>query len=182
VASIFHEEGNIGFMTDEDYLGDLLYTTTTTTTNPMDGSVELANDIAPIATPEIELQMLVVEVCIPEMSCKGKNMCTRAYEGFRCVKCTFKYFRRKTDLQCVACGWEQVMGTLAMSAIMTFFTVGILVGMICYLKFQSDLKFATVLKIVIKMRVIKPLKEESKKWKHWIQMRFGEFLPENYFE
>jgi hypothetical protein len=39
LASIFQEDGQIGFMNEEDYLGDLLYTTTTTTTNPMDGSV-----------------------------------------------------------------------------------------------------------------------------------------------
>ena len=175
----------VGSMSDEDYLGELLYTTTTTTTaDVLAGGTEVKSSAGPraVVTPDIDLHLFVLDLCIPEMACKGKNMCHRGYEGHKCLKCTFKYFRRKSDLSCVACGWEQVMGTLAMSAIMTFFTVGILVGMICYLKFQSDLKFATVLKIVIKMRVFKPLKEEAKKRKAQFQRSCGTLLPASYFE
>ena len=56
-----------------------------------------------------------------------------------------------------------------MAGIMTFLTVGILVFMICYLKFQSDLKFSTVMKFVIRLRVITPLKNEWKRWKYCVR-------------
>ncbi len=52
------------------------------------------------------------------------------------------------------------MGSLAMSGIMVFLTVGILVFMIIYLKFESDLKFSTVMKTVMRQRVKTPLKNE----------------------
>jgi hypothetical protein len=41
---LYHNEGEVGFQNEEDYMGWKLYTTTTTTTNPFDGSLVASDD------------------------------------------------------------------------------------------------------------------------------------------
>ena len=65
--------------------------------------------MSPDKLPDDIKTVIMIELCTPENACRGKNGCRRGYEGHKCVRCTFKYFRRKSDLQCVACGWMQVM-------------------------------------------------------------------------
>ena len=55
------------------------------------------------------------------------------------------------------CTWIQKAGTLVLIAMSVFLTVGALLFMIIFLKFRSDLKFATVLKTVLRIRVIRPV-------------------------
>ena len=51
-----------------------------------------------------------------------------------------------------------MIGSLAASGIVTFAVVGVLVGVIIFMKFKADLKFRTVLITVAKQRVLRPLR------------------------
>jgi hypothetical protein len=51
----------------------------------------------------------------------------------------------------VACGYEQVIGAMVMSAVVTFGTIGALVGAIIMMKLKADLRFKTTLVTVFRV-------------------------------
>ena len=51
-----------------------------------------------------------------------------------------------------------MLGSLAGTGIVTFATVGVLVFVMMFMKFKADLQFNTVLKTVVKTRIIRPIK------------------------
>lgn len=102
-----------------------------------------------------EKLMSQLETCSPPDACLGENKCKHGYGAEVCTDCIFKYFRQ--DNRCWPCGLIQVIGSLAATGICTFAIVGVLIGVMVFMKFKADLKFRTVLISVIKTRIIKPI-------------------------
>jgi hypothetical protein len=98
-----------------------------------------------------------IELCKPIDACRGYDRCDRPFFGEFCASCRFKFYREKGTGRCVACGYEQVIGMLVMTVVIVCGTVGTLVFAIIIMKFKSDLKFQTVIKTVVRVRVQKPI-------------------------
>ena len=121
-----------------------------------------SDEVKPAAEPQptaLSAFAPLVEVCVPPAACLGYNICGRAYIENFCVGCRFKYFRNNKQI-CIACGFAQVVASLLMTGLGTFACVGGFAFMVISLKFKSDLQFKIVIKLVVKVRIIKPLLRE----------------------